>query len=36
VVQQLTLGDLSGGLLDGLTNLGVLDKSINLNISVVP
>jgi hypothetical protein len=29
VVQQLTLSDLSGGLLDSLTNLGVLRKSIN-------
>lgn len=28
VVQQLTLGDLSGGLLDSLANLGVLCKSI--------
>jgi hypothetical protein len=28
VVQQLTLGDLSGGLLDGLADLRVLDESI--------
>jgi hypothetical protein len=28
VVQQLTLGDLSGGLLDGLTDLRVLNESI--------
>ena len=28
VVQQLALGDLSGGLLDGLTDLRVLDESI--------
>ena len=28
MVQQLTISDLSGGLLDSLTNLGVLCKSI--------